>query len=270
MSPTPPTPTGATTWLRGSLDKCRRALLKPPARKLAMPLAQGLRKAASWAIKAANLAGPDPRFAELRRWAADKGDEGLRLDYPLDGSSVVLDVGGYKGQWASDIYARYNCTVYVFEPIPEFAQRIRERFAGNPKVIVFADALTAVEAPLQLSLAADASSAFGAAGPQLSCSTRTLRRFLEETGVKRIDLLKLNIEGGEYELLEGMLKEGHLTLVDHLQIQFHDVAPDSAERMNRIRIGLARTHIQDWCYEFVWEGWHAKQSQTPRDGTRRS
>src|SRR5689334_20464611 len=63
---------------------------------------------------------------ELREWRRIDGDHTLRLDYDLGPESTVLDVGGYEGQFASDIVAMYGCRVEVFEPVPAFAQRIEQ------------------------------------------------------------------------------------------------------------------------------------------------
>ena len=54
---------------------------------------------------------------EVRRWWSDGGDERYRYTYYLNKNSLVLDLGGYKGQWASDIYAQYNCRKLVFETV---------------------------------------------------------------------------------------------------------------------------------------------------------
>jgi hypothetical protein len=40
------------------------------------------------------------------------------LEYDLNADSVCIDIGGYEGQWASDIFGRYGCTIHVFEPVP--------------------------------------------------------------------------------------------------------------------------------------------------------
>src|SRR5438477_4586077 len=42
-------------------------------------------------------------------WREINGDRTLRLSYDLSENDVVFDVGGYEGQWASDIYAMYGC-----------------------------------------------------------------------------------------------------------------------------------------------------------------
>src|ERR671925_1294606 len=64
------------------------------------------------------------------------GDKILRLEYDLNPDSLVLDVGGYEGQWASDIFGRYACHIHIFEPVPIYAEEIKKRFRMNSKIIV--------------------------------------------------------------------------------------------------------------------------------------
>src|SRR4051794_9903313 len=80
---------------------------------------------------------PDPQTARIQPWLEACGDKTRRLDYPLDSKSVVFDLGGYEGQWASDITARFGCQVHVFEPLPAYAEAIKARFAGNPRIKVY-------------------------------------------------------------------------------------------------------------------------------------
>ena len=63
-----------------------------------------------------------------KKWVKDNGDETLRLDYKLTKNSVVFDIGGYRGDFAESIYEKYNCTVYVFEPVQEYFEFIKKRF----------------------------------------------------------------------------------------------------------------------------------------------
>ena len=79
---------------------------------------------------------PSEQQRELAKYYADGGDPELRHKYDLTDDSLVLDLGGYKGQWTSDIFSRYCCTVYVFEPVVSFAEGIQKRFARNKKIIV--------------------------------------------------------------------------------------------------------------------------------------
>ena len=56
----------------------------------------------------------EPFLLEAARWFRDKGDETLRLDYPLTQESIVFDLGGYHGDFAAAVYERYGCKVYLF------------------------------------------------------------------------------------------------------------------------------------------------------------
>ena len=91
--------------------------------------------------------------------------------------------------------------------------------------------------------------------PELECRLRALPDVLEELGVERIGLMKINIEGGEYDLLQSMADRDLFGRVDSLQIQFHDFAEDAVRRREAIQDALSRTHECTWCYDFVWEYW---------------
>lgn len=197
-------------------------------------------------------------------WFRDRGDETLRLDYPLSPESVVFDLGGHEGNFASAIHDKYGCTVYVFEPIPAFYERIRHRFEFNPKVKPFCVALgdrTAVET---IVVAGEASSLFGVGGERIAVQLQRAVDFIAQSGLRRIALVKINIEGAEYPLLEDLLAHGDITIFDDIQIQFHDfVIPDAKERMSRIQAQLSETHELTYQYEFVWENWRRKRQARP-------
>ena len=74
----------------------------------------------------------DPFLLAVKAWKRDRGDSTLRMDYPLGPGSLVLDVGGYQGDFAADVVSRYGAKVLVFEPMPGFAASSKERFAGEP------------------------------------------------------------------------------------------------------------------------------------------
>ena len=72
----------------------------------------------------------------IRRWKTDKGDQTLRLNYDLKRDSVVLDLGGYRGEWADNIHARYGCKIHVFEPVASFANGLATRFRSHDAIEV--------------------------------------------------------------------------------------------------------------------------------------
>ncbi len=59
----------------------------------------------------------------------DAGGESIRLDYPLREDAIVIDAGGYIGDFAADVINKFDCEVDVFEPVNEYAKRIRRRLS---------------------------------------------------------------------------------------------------------------------------------------------
>lgn len=197
-------------------------------------------------------------------WNAAGCNETLRLEYDLSQTSVVLDVGGYKGQWASDLYGRYRCRIEIFEPIEEFAQTIQRRFARNPDVRVHHFGLAGNTRTTSMRRQGDRSSA---ATPPVEGEAGVIVRLAnaEETfgalDIEFIDLMKINIEGGEYELLEHLIDTGRVARVGNIQVQFHDCVPNARERMETLRGRLAATHEVSYQEDFIWENWRLRAAR---------
>ena len=81
---------------------------------------------------------------------------------------------------------------------------------------------------------------------------------LAELSVSNIDLMKINIEGGEFPLIKRLIEENLLVLVDQIQIQFHNFVENASEIREELLARIAKTHDPTWCYKFVWENWKRK------------
>ncbi len=188
-------------------------------------------------------------------WYQNPNHMNLRFEYDLSASSLVLDLGGYEGQWASDIYSRYCCTVQVFEPVQAYADNIRRRFAKNAQIQVHPFGLGCADIEIQIGLSNDGSSVFQKAEQIEAGRLVESKTFFEQNGIAEVDLIKINIEGGEYELLEYFLDTGLITQMKNIQVQFHDFVPNAEARMKSIQQRLSKTHALTYQYEFVWENW---------------
>ncbi len=202
----------------------------------------------------------DPFLMEVVRWFGDKGDETLRLDYPLTKESIVFDVGGYQGDFAAAVHESYGCKVYVFEPVPEFYEKCVIRFQGNPKIICLNYGLSSADGLLDIGMAENASSFASphAMGVVQQVQVRSVVECIRELGIDWIDLMKINIEGGEFDVVPAIIASGDISRVHYLQVQFHDFVDNAAKRRAAIRSQLANTHTEMWNYEFVWESWQLK------------
>lgn len=188
-------------------------------------------------------------------WFRDSSAKPLRLEYDLERTSVVVDLGGYEGQWASDIFSMYQCRILIFEPVERFADAIRKRFAKNPQMTVYQFGLAAQEGTAELSLDENASSAFKTGERAETVRLVPAVSFFKENGISHIDLIKINIEGGEFDLLEHLIETDFIKNIDNIQVQFHSFVPDAERRMRAIQESLAKTHHLTYQYPFVWENW---------------
>ena len=197
---------------------------------------------------------------ERTRWYREKGDEKLRLNYKLNKDSIVFDIGGYIGDFSNLIYEKYKCYIYIFEPSPSFYKICLERFKDNPKILCFNYGLSDSEDEFHLSSENEASSITKNINDKNSeiVKIKKFSRVFEELKIIKIDLLKVNIEGSEYNLIPHIIEEKLIKKIDNIQIQFHIFIIDAKRKRSEIIDSLRKTHKRDWCYYFVWENWSLK------------
>jgi FkbM family methyltransferase len=190
-----------------------------------------------------------------KKWREIDGDSTLRLNYELDSKSLVVDLGGYKGQWASDIYSKYQCNILIFEPVQYFFENIQKRFSKNSNIKVYQFGLSDKSGAFEFSIDSDSTSQFIKNNNTETCEVREAVGFFLDQRIEYIDLMKINIEGAEYDLLEHFIETGFIEKINNLQVQFHSFVPNASARMNHIRERLKCTHTPTYQYEFIWEGW---------------
>jgi FkbM family methyltransferase len=193
----------------------------------------------------------------VNKWFANKGDATLRLNYPLRETAIVMDVGGFVGDWASAIHSKYQCKVHVFEPHPKAFAKLTARFSSQTAIKVYQFGLAAQDCKLTLSDEGPASSIFGKDHGGFEVDLKSISTWLSDNEIGSVDLLKVNIEGGEYELFEDLIHRDLMRIFHYIQIQFHPVDSGSISRWKSIRSSFSKTHRLQWDYPMVWESWEA-------------
>lgn len=189
----------------------------------------------------------------LAHWGRDLSTDRL-FSYPLNEDSVVVDFGGYRGDWSAEIIRRYNPHVFIFEPIREYFLECAKRFEDNSKVHVFNYVVTCANGLGRICKSADGSSMYTGYG---EVETVEMRDVAGLALPRRINLVSINVEGGEYSLLARMVETGFVQRCQNIQVQFHNNYPQAVMLREQIRSGLAVTHHETYCYPFVWEAWRA-------------
>jgi len=192
----------------------------------------------------------------------EAGGESLRLDYQLDKDSIVLDAGGYIGDFANDIHKRFKCEVDVFEPVNEYFEQIQKRFDGNTSIKIIQAGLGAAERTERICKQGLGSSTYSATYNHHdfeSIKIIPVLDYIRSRNNGNIDLIKINIEGGEYDLLNSILETpDDIEKIRYLQIQFHDFVPNAEKLRENIRHKMSATHEIMWDFPFIWESWRLK------------
>jgi FkbM family methyltransferase len=199
----------------------------------------------------------DAQTKAFDRWFKDKGDKTLRTNYELDANSLVFDLGGYHGDFADEIALKSNAIVFVFEPVPEYYRKCVDRFKNNTKIKCFNYGLASKNEWLEINVDENASSFIkkNTGDSLLKVELRSITDFIRQNNIEHISLMKINIEGGEFDVIPELIRTGDIRKVKHLQIQFHKFFPNAEKSREEIRQNLSLTHQEKWNYEFVWESW---------------
>jgi len=193
------------------------------------------------------------------KWFEDEAYDKI-IDYPLDKNSIVMDIGGCKGVWTEKIYNRFNCNIIVYEPVQEYYLIIKNKFANNNKVVSKNYGLGKDNKEVLIEKRDDQSTTF--VHNKDLVEKINIKSIQEELShYNKIDLMSINIEGGEYELLDGILSNNLAHKISNLQIEFHEWFPsykESHKLRKDIQNKLSITHNLSYCYPFFWESWHLK------------
>lgn len=189
---------------------------------------------------------------------ADKAHD-IRLTYPLDQNSVVLDLGAYDCEWAKQICIRYGCNVHCFEPVSSCYAKAQKNIKGLEEIIhLYNFGLKNKTGFVNIFVNSDASSFHNITGVTEEVQVFSIIEVMKNRIFDFVDLIKMNIEGDEYEVLDALIEADMISRFGNLQIQFHRDVPGYIDKRNKIVDHLAQTHKRTYNYDFVWENWEKK------------
>lgn len=116
-----------------------------------------------------------------------------------------VDVGGYDGDTAARYLSFFpEGRVLIYEPIPENIKKIEHRFGASDRVTVIPAGLSNRSAKVQFSDDGDRSSVLLSGGSDAPSVTVEIKN-VEFEDLRNSDLIKVDIEGGEVDLLSGLI-----------------------------------------------------------------
>lgn len=137
--------------------------------------------------------------------------------------SVVVDLGAHFGEFSSEMTVRFHCRCFAVEPNPTLWNKIPEIESIRRFNLAISgsngSALFDVSENLESShLQGDGRPADGTAIP---VQTVTLAEFARSNGLEKIDVLKVDIEGAEFDMFDSLSDE-FLSGIGQIAVEFHD------------------------------------------------
>ncbi|WP_263352080.1 FkbM family methyltransferase [Acidicapsa acidisoli] len=187
-------------------------------------------------------------FDFRRRQPDEMGHDPYRdLSYLLDVATnpILFDVGANVGQTVASIHERFNSPViHAFEPSPATFEKLKQRTNGIPNLILNNFAVGAH--PDQRLLFENVHPTFSSFLPtgkdggsreltgQVMVDINTIDSYCHRAGITRIDVLKSDTQGFDYEVLKGaigMLQEHriHFLLIELQFLESYVGAPQFEE-----------------------------------------
>lgn len=187
----------------------------------------------------------------------------------LTSESVVIEVGGNKGDDASAVIELYRPYMYiVLEPMKLVFRKLKERFIGTKNVMVYNFGLGALNGIFYVNIEGEEgefTSLYRSSSVKGTCSLKIVNAtsffLLLGVGCYEVELLILNCGGCEFDVIESLLASNLINFFRHVHFVSHsslESVPDSVERYCRIQQMLLRTHRPTYQFRFVTETWQRK------------
>lgn len=207
-----------------------------------------------------------------------------RLVYPSDlrlealgsrSASWVIPVDLVRTEWICycggvgeditfdlELIDRFACDIYAFDPTPRAIECVKRVAAGSTRFHFFPFGLWSSDTELKF---------FASRNPQLVnhsvvnlqgtdtyfvAPCRRISSVMRELGHERIDFLKIDIEGAEYEVLDSLIEDGFHS-IRVLCVEFDQPVPITRvfRQTQKIRAsGYDLVMIDNWNFTFVRHG----------------
>lgn len=153
-----------------------------------------------------------------------------KYGYPIQKNWSVIDIGAGLGEYTLYAARQTGKQVYAFEPFPQSYILLEENIQLNncKNIKSYQAAVSSKQGTLTLDLSSDEPLQFqglnngdNSKTKGISVSSRTLDEILKSEGLEKVDLVKLDCEGAEYEILLNA-SDSVLARIDRFVMEYHD------------------------------------------------
>jgi FkbM family methyltransferase len=164
-----------------------------------------------------------------------------------------LVLGGYIGESVERFSKMPHAEIVVVEPIAHYFSELQKRFENSEKIRLLNVGVANSTRFEILYSSGQTTSQFDQFGLPETVSFIDISILLNQIG--NVDVIEINIEGGEYEVLQRLIEVEGILAIRSLVIQFHPNVENHEELRSAIRKSLRQTHREVFNYHYVWERW---------------
>jgi len=168
-------------------------------------------------------------------------------------ADIVIDCGAHIGDITQCFFDR-GAIVHAFEPHPEAFAPLSSRFANEPNVRCYNQAVSKEAGRLKLYLAHDDDSMGAVQASSLMAEKDNVStdRFVEVevirltdflTSLGHVRFLKMDIEGAEYDVLPDMIDAGAHRNVDFIVVETHERSMGLKPKHTALQAKIAKNRI---------------------------
>ncbi|HEX2251242.1 MAG TPA: FkbM family methyltransferase [Gemmatimonadales bacterium] len=143
----------------------------------------------------------------------------------LDQNSVLYSFGvGRDISFEREMIEQYGLTVHAFDPTPRAlswiaTQRLPARLHFHELGLAAFDGIASFQAPIKSKFESFSMVRQSGQGSPIQAPVRRLQSILDMLGHTKVDVLKLDIEGAEYDVLSDVLAGG--CAIGQILVEFH-------------------------------------------------
>jgi FkbM family methyltransferase len=187
--------------------------------------------------------------------------------YVLPGSLLGPDSVCYLAGTGEDIsfdlgvVARFGCTVYAMDPVPRAAEHVAAAAAHEPRVIFkpvalwSSDKVLTLHAPREPGYVSQSAVNLYDTPSDFTVPARSINSLMHELGHDHIDLLKLSVEGSEYEILDHVISDrvdARIICVEYAQPAPVPRAIESVKALEQAGYVLVAASVRVWNWKLTF------------------
>lgn len=169
-------------------------------------------------------------------------------------STIVCAGVGEDASFDLSLINAYGCDVWALDPTQRSAQWVSANvlapeFRFHQTALSAADGFIEIFPPVEKShVSASCRRSEHTEDKSYQVPSVRLSTFMRNEGINRIDVLKMDIEGAEYEVLDDVIKSGAYTQIAQLLVEFHHHFTGFSVKETKAAVEQLRKHG----FEIAW------------------